>query len=209
MKKFVAFLPLIAILVFIIIFFKPPQQPEQSPNVNIMYFDPTDEMEPLINIIIDTVVEETGACSFGEIIPAEPYTEDDMDLSNDTSRASIEQNDPDARPPLYDDGNDITVLDFKADDIIILCYPLWDGKAPKIVSTLIESYDFGLKTFIPISISDDPNAGAGEEELITLLDDNTLWIEGRSLSLSTPKEEITQWIKEALSEYDLNKHVTH
>lgn len=32
-----------------------------------------------------------------EIIPADPYTDEDLDYNDDTSRTSIEMNDPDAR----------------------------------------------------------------------------------------------------------------
>lgn len=40
-------------------------------------------------------------------------------------------------------------------DILFLGYPIWWGKAPKIISTFLESYDLSGKTVIPGSSNPD------------------------------------------------------
>ena len=42
-----------------------------------------------------------------EIVPEEPYTEEDLDYNDRTTRTTAEQNDPDARPEMAGEALDI------------------------------------------------------------------------------------------------------
>lgn len=57
-----------------------------------------------------------------EIVPEEPYTEEDLDYNDRTTRATAEQNDPDARPVMAGE-----VLDIDSYEMIYVGYPIWWG----------------------------------------------------------------------------------
>ena len=55
-----------------------------------------------------------------EIVPAEPYTEEDLDYGNRESRTSLEMDDPDARPEIAGEPLDLTGY-----TTLYLGYPIW------------------------------------------------------------------------------------
>ena len=61
----------------------------------------------------------TGADLY-EIVPADPYTEDDLDYGNSESRTSLEMDDPDARPEIAGEPLDLTGY-----TTLYLGYPIW------------------------------------------------------------------------------------
>ena len=54
-----------------------------------------------------------------------------------------EQNDSTARPEIEN------TIDISKYDTIYLGYPIWWGEPPKIILTLLDTYDFTGKTIIP------------------------------------------------------------
>lgn len=84
------------------------------------------------------------AADLYEIIPEEPYTDEDLDYGNDQSRSSQEMNDPDARPSISG-----SVENMEQYDIIFLGYPIWRASIPMPVASFLEEYDFEGKTIVP------------------------------------------------------------
>ncbi|MGI6270131.1 MAG: flavodoxin [Candidatus Howiella sp.] len=89
----------------------------------------------------------TNADTF-EIIPKVPYTSEDLNYSDDDSRANREMRDDTARPEI--DGTLDNLADY---DTVFIGYPLWWGTMPKIINTLLDTYDFSDKTIIPFCTS--------------------------------------------------------
>lgn len=81
-----------------------------------------------------------------EIIPKEKYKSEDLNYNKDC-RANKEQNDPKARPEIENS------IDISKYDTIYLGYPIWWGTNPKIILTLLDSYDFTGKNIIPFCTS--------------------------------------------------------
>lgn len=77
-----------------------------------------------------------------EIIPKEKYSSEDLNYNGDC-RANREQNDSKARPQIKN------TIDIKKYDTIYLGYPIWWGTNPKIILTLLDSYNFTDKKIIP------------------------------------------------------------
>lgn len=78
------------------------------------------------------VTKEVGAeiariagADYYEIVPKEPYTADDLNWMNKSSRSSVEMNDPAARPELG--GADV---DVRAYDTVIVGFPIWWASSP-------------------------------------------------------------------------------
>ncbi len=123
-----------------------------------------------------------------EIVPLEPYSEDDLDWNDKDSRTTIEQNDPAARPAV--EGEFPSLDKYQT---VFLGYPIWHGQAPKIISTFLENVDLSGKRIIPFCTSASSPIGTSAENLHSLSPDSE-WNEGRRFSSSVSQEDLQEWI---------------
>ena len=153
-------------------------QPETAAGGKILvaYFSATGNTRP----VAEKAAEVTGGDLF-EIVPAQPYTAADLDYHTDC-RANAEQNDPDARPAIRN-----TVADMGQYDAVLIGYPIWWGRAPKIIHTFLESYDLSGKTIAAFCTS-----GSSGHEDASLRDcaPGAVWLEGRRFSGTS---EVESW----------------
>lgn len=116
-------------------------QTEASGGVLVAYFSATGNTEGVAQQLAGLL-----SADLYTITPAEPYTEEDLDYTNPNSRSQVEGSDPDARPALAGEALDLTGY-----DTIFLGYPIWNGQAPKLLSTFLETYDCTGKCGSPSS----------------------------------------------------------
>ena len=157
----------------------------EDPRVLVAYFSATGNTEHIAQYI-QTILN----ADLYEIVPEEPYTDDDLNYSDDNCRANREQNDPDARPAITG------TLEHPEDyDAVFLGYPIWWGQAPKIIYTFLESYDFDDVTIVPFCTSGSSDIGSSAESLHALVPDAN-WLPGRRFDGSTSQEEAAAWVEE-------------
>jgi flavodoxin len=65
---------------------------------------------------------------------------------DETVRRNVREQDADARPPIVDPPASIDPY-----DTILLASPIWNVRAPMIMPTLVERYDFSGKTVLPVT----------------------------------------------------------
>lgn len=124
-----------------------------------------------------------------EIVPAQAYSNEDLNYSNDDCRANREQNDPDARPAVEN------VLENPEDyDVVFLGYPIWWGQAPKILFTFLENNDFTGKTIVPFCTSGSSRIELSVEELRTLVPDAN-WLPGMRFSAGASEADVADWVE--------------
>lgn len=123
-----------------------------------------------------------------QIQPAEPYTAADLNYNTDC-RANREQNDPSARPAIKDRCENLA--DY---DVIFLGYPIWWGKAPKVIFTFLESHDLAGKTIVPFCTSHSSGIGSSDTDLHRLAA-GAEWKQGRRFGGNESQETIEQWIE--------------
>lgn len=123
-----------------------------------------------------------------KITPEIPYTSDDLNYTDSSTRATREQRDSSARPAISG-----TVENLSDYDCIFLGYPIWHGEAPKVIYTFLESYDFSGKTIIPFCTSHSSGIGSSDTKLHALCSDSTKWISGKRFGRDTWEEDIIQW----------------
>lgn len=123
-----------------------------------------------------------------EIVPETPYTSEDLDYGNASSRTTRERDDPAARPAI--DGD---VEDMDDYDIVFLGYPIWHGQAPKIVSTFLEGYDFSGKTIVPFCTSHSSGLGSSDTALHPLAP-GANWLGGRRFAAGASQDTVSEWI---------------
>ena len=110
-------------------------------NSVVLYFSATGTTKA----IAERIASKSGS-DIIEIIPKVAYTTDDLNYNSDC-RANHEQNDPSARPEIKN------TIDISKYDVIYLGYPIWWGTNPKIILTLLDTYDFTNKVIIPFCTS--------------------------------------------------------
>lgn len=158
-------------------------EPENQSNLLVAYFSATGNTRALAEYAADAV----GADLY-EIVPEEPYTEEDLDYGNDQSRTSLEMNDADARPAISG-----SVENMEQYEIIFLGYPIWWGDSPRIVATFVETYDFSGKTIVPFCTSGSSGIGSSASNLHALAAD-AVWLDGARLDSSSTREDMVNWI---------------
>lgn len=131
-----------------------PAEPAQEGKSLIVVFSCTGTTKG----IAEKIAALTGA-ELVDLVPAQPYTAEDLNYNDRSTRATVEQNTPDARPEI---ANDISLDGVST---LYLGYPIWWGQAPRIMSTFVESHDFTGITVIPFCTSGGSVAGRTGETL--------------------------------------------
>lgn len=159
-------------------------EPESNTKILVAYFSATGTTKTLAEYAADAM-----AADLYEIIPKEPYTDEDLDYSNDQSRSSLEMNDPDARPSISG-----SVENMEQYDIIFLGYPIWWGDSPRIIAFFVESYDFSGKTIVPFCTSGGSGIGSSTKNLHGLVASDVTWLDGERLKSGSPRDDMVNWI---------------
>lgn len=153
-------------------------------DILVLYFSATGNTKVIAEYIASDVNGELV-----EIIPLYEYTDEDLNYNVSDSRANLEQNDDSARPEI---ANIINIDDYET---IFIGYPIWWGDVPKIILTLLDTYNFDGKMVIPFCTS----GGSSILESQTTLENynkNINWITGKRFSTSTSRNEIASWLEE-------------
>ncbi len=152
MKKKILLSLLIVLMLFTITACKTDQENINDDNSNsneikensksvVLYFSATGTTKS----IAERIAKESNS-DIIEIIPKEKYKSEDLNYNSDC-RANREQNDAKARPEIEN------AIDITKYDTVYLGYPIWWGTNPKIILTLLDTYDFTGKTIIPFCTS--------------------------------------------------------
>ena len=153
----------------------------------IVYFSCTDTTKK----IAEYMQEITGADVY-RIEAEAPYTAEDLNYGDASTRATREQNDSSARPAIAGKVENMSWY-----QNVVIAYPIWWGQAPRIISTFLESYDFSGKTIVPVCTSHSSGIGSSATNLHALTDGSATWLEGRRFSSTSTKEEVAQWLKDS------------
>ena len=153
----------------------------------VVYFSATGNTEEAASYI----AAATGADMF-ELEPVEPYSDDDLNWTDDNSRVVQEHDNPDARVV---DLVESTVSDWESYDTIFIGYPIWWGIAAWPVDGFIEANDFTGKTVIPFCTSS--SSGLGESgELLEEAAGTGDWLEGMRFSSGVSEADVQAWVEE-------------
>ncbi len=158
---------------------------KKGSKILVAYFSATGNTEG----VAQKLAEELGADIY-EIVPEQPYTDEDLNYSDSSTRATREQNDPDARPAISG-----SVENMEQYDTVLIGYPIWWGEAPRIMSTFIESYDFSEKTLAAFCTSSGSGFG-GSDSALRKSASNAAWLEGHRFPAGASADEVTAWANE-------------
>lgn len=156
-----------------------------SGNVLVAYYSATGNTEEAANLIADA----TGGDIF-ELEPVEPYSDDDLNYSDESSRVSREHEDESLRDVEL---VSTTVDNWDSYDTVFIGYPIWWGIAAWPVDSFVENNDFTGKTVIPFATS--ASSGLGESgQLLADMAGTGEWQEGQRFSSSVDEAEVQEWV---------------
>jgi uncharacterized protein YxeA len=141
--------------------------------------------------VAEMIAEALGADTF-EITPAEPYTSEDLNWTDDSSRVSQEYSDPSLRTvELTAD----TVENWESYDTVFIGYPIWWGIAAWPVDGFVSANDFTGKTVIPFCTSS--SSGLGESgQLLEELAGSGDWQEGQRFRSGADEADVSKWLED-------------
>ena len=139
--------------------------------------------------VAQQIAEDLGADTF-EITPADEYTEDDLDYTNDNSRVSREYNDESFRDVEL---TQVTPDNWDEYDTVLIGYPIWWGIAAWPVNGFVTGNDFAGKTVIPFCTSASSSIGSSDDDLAAMANDGN-WLDGQRLDSNVSADEIQSWV---------------
>lgn len=152
----------------------------------VVYYSATGNTENVANYI--------AAATNGDLFklePAEPYSDADLNWTDDNSRVVREHDNPDERDVALVKS---TVENWDEYDTVFIGYPIWWGIAAWPVDGFIEANDFTGKTVIPFATSS--SSGLGESgELLAEMAGTGDWLTGERFRSGVSESDVTAWVE--------------
>lgn len=158
---------------------------EKAGKTLVVYFSASGNTER----VAKDIAAATNADLF-EIVPSTPYSSDDLNYRDESSRVVKEYNDESLRDiPLTS-----TAVENWADyDTVFIGYPIWWQIAAWPVNNFVKGNDFTGKKVIPFATS--ASSGMGESgALLAELAGSGEWQEGKRFSSGASSDEVRAWL---------------
>ena len=153
----------------------------------VVYYSATGNTESVANDIAAALDADVF-----ELEPVDPYTEEDLNWTDDNSRVVAEYENEDER--------DVELVSTSVDnweeiDTVFIGYPIWWGIAAWPVDGFVEANDFTGKTVIPFCTS--ASSGLGESgQLLAEMAGTGDWQEGMRFRSGASQDDVQAWIDE-------------
>ncbi len=187
MKKLIALvLTLMFTLTAVAALAEAPVTTDTPSRTLVVYYSATGSTERIANMI----AAETGADVF-VITPVEPYTDEDLNWTNDNSRVVYEHDHSEAQNEVA--LTEITPENWDNYDTVYIGYPIWWGIAAWPVNQFVTGNDFTGKAIIPFCTS--ASSGLGQSgALLAEAAGTGEWLEGARFSYATEETDVQSWV---------------
>ena len=165
---------------------EPTPDPEGSNSrVLVAYFSGSGNTEAAAEMIAETLDADIF-----ELVPADAYTEADLNWTVSGSRVNREHDNEALRNVELVTA---TVSNWEDYDTVLIGYPIWWGIAAWPVNEFVLSNDFTGKTVIPFCTS--ASSGLGQSgELLAEMAGGGNWLEGHRFSERPSQSDIQSWL---------------
>ena len=162
---------------------------EQSAgNTLVVYFSATGNTGEAAGYIASI----TGADVF-EILPADPYTSEDLTWTDPESRVSTEHDARVAGETVTVELTQTTPDNWDSYDTVFIGYPIWWGEAAWPVESFVRANDFTGKTVIPFCTSASSSIGESGRLLAELAGTGD-WLEGQRFPSGVTQRDVEAWL---------------
>lgn len=182
-------------------------EPESTNGTLVVYFSASGNIEAVAETLADALEADIY-----ELVPEEPYMDDDLNWNDPDSGADIfriepvtpyptdhdtlvdqavEEQEQNTRPAIA--GQVDNMADY---DVIYLGYPNWWGDMPMILYTFLEQYDLSGKTIVPFN-THGGSGFSGTIGTIRELEPDAQVLDGLSISrndIQDAQQEIVDWV---------------
>lgn len=163
-----------------------PESTTTDSGILVVYYSATGNTRN----VAEAIAAATGGDLF-ELEPEEPYSDDDLNWTDENSRVNAEHDNPDEREVAL---TAETADNWDSYETVYIGYPIWWGIAAWPVNRFVESNDFTGKTVIPFCTS--TSSGMGESgKLLAELAGNGQWMDGQRFSERPSQESVTAWLE--------------
>ena len=153
-------------------------------NVLVVYYSAQGHTKEVAERIADNLNADTF-----EITPADPYTDDDLNWTDDNSRVSREHDNESLRDVEL---TTTEVANWDSYDTVLIGYPIWWGIAAWPVDTFVKANDFTGKTVIPFCTSASSSLGESGDVLADEAGTGN-WLEGHRFSSNPSDSDVDAW----------------
>lgn len=157
-------------------------------NALVVYFSATGNTGEAAGYIAGAI----GADVF-EIVPADPYTSEDLTWTDPESRVSTEHDARVAGETVTVELTQTTPDNWDSYDTVFIGYPIWWFEAAWPVDTFVQSNDFTGKTVIPFCTSASSSIGESSRLLAELAGAGD-WMEGQRFRSSVTQRDVEAWL---------------
>lgn len=154
----------------------------QDGNAIVVYFSATGNTENVANYISEHI-----EAPLYELEPVDPYTSEDLNYSNQSSRVVLEHNDPNRHVEL----ETVTFKGFDEASYIFLGAPVWWQELSWVVDDFVELNDFTNKTIIPFATSSSSSYSI--DNLKELAPEAT-WFDETRFSSRVSESQVIEWV---------------
>ena len=158
---------------------------DDQPRTLVVYYSATGTTQAVAELLA-----QAANADLKPILPAEVYTDDDLNWRDSLSRSSVEMRDPATRPAI----DTAQLPDLAPYDTLFIGFPIWWGVAPHVVNTFIEALNLQGKTIIPFATSGGSPIEPATEALRTTYPALTI-LDGSLLNDIT-FEDLSEWVDE-------------
>lgn len=151
----------------------------------VVYYSATGNTQRMAEYI----AAATGGDLF-ELVPSDPYTDADLDWTDENSRVVHEYENESERDVALEQ---TSVENWAEYDTVFIGYPIWWGIAAWPVNTFIDANDFSSKTVIPFCTSSSSGLGASGDLLAEAAGTGN-WLEGERFRSSASESDVTDWV---------------
>lgn len=160
-----------------------PEESAKSTSILVVNFSCTGNTKAIAKVAANKLDAD-----FYEIVPALPYTDEDLNYNNDDCRANKEQNNDNARPEIVSEEIDLSKY-----DTVLISFPIWWGKEPRIIDTFMEKYDFSGKNLAAFCTSGGSGISTAETNL-KAYEPEAVWLGANRFEASAAEDEIDIWL---------------
>jgi len=158
---------------------------DESRTVLVAYFSATGTTQAVAELLA-----QAAYADILPILPAEPYTEADLNWRDSLSRSSVEMRDFTSRPALAEQPKDLSHY-----QTVYIGFPIWWGVAPHIINSFIEAANLKGKTIIPFATSGGSEIAPATEALRKAYPELNI-LDGRLLQNTTTFDDLSEWNEE-------------
>ena len=157
-------------------------------NALVVYFSATGNTGEAAGYIAGAI----GADVF-EIVPADPYTSEDLTWTDPESRVSTEHDARVAGETVTVELTQTTPDNWDSYDTVFIGYPIWWFEAAWPVESFVRANDFTGKTVIPFCTSASSSIGESGRLLAELAGTGD-WLEGQRFPSGVTQRDVEAWL---------------